>query len=225
MVGVLPWPVGRSFSLGLASRSRLSARHLLTPGRRALLEAPAFTRTREAAQGKSVLPADIRRWRTANGLGRGGPQPPTYLPAVRLKQAHGRSSLPSEGRPCFADQPRSRQTQRQPVVASIATAATRPCHCSAQRPRPSRSGAKRSSTTSLLSGSSTVALERVLVDVDRRVQHHEPPLLDTEARSSSSAQDRALMTSKARRGSPIEARGTHTNIPAPRTRARALPAW
>src|SRR5439155_25763410 len=41
-------------------------------------------------------------------------------------------------------------------------------------------------------------LERVLVDVDRRVQHHRPPLVDTEARSSSSAQDRALMTSKMR---------------------------
>src|SRR5439155_8692633 len=41
-------------------------------------------------------------------------------------------------------------------------------------------------------------LERVLMDVDRREQHHRPPLLDTEARSSSSAQDRAFMTSKKR---------------------------
>jgi hypothetical protein len=35
-------------------------------------------------------------------------------------------------------------------------------------------------------------LERVLMDVDRRVQHHGPPLVETEARSSLSAQDRAL---------------------------------
>jgi len=120
MVGVLPWPVGRSFSLGLASRSRLSARHLLTPGRRALLEAPAFTRTREAAQGKSVLPADIRRWRTANALGRGVPQPSTYLPAVRRKQAHGRPSQGSEDRSCFADQPLTRARARsRPAAVDI----------------------------------------------------------------------------------------------------------
>src|SRR6266545_5028459 len=36
-----------------------------------------------------------------NGLGRGGPQPPTYSRRC-AEQWLGRSSLPSEGRPCFA---------------------------------------------------------------------------------------------------------------------------
>ena len=54
----------------------------------------------------------------------------------------------------------SRQTQRQPVVASIATAATRPRHSSAQRARLSRSAENRSSTTSPLSGSNTAAWKR-----------------------------------------------------------------
>jgi hypothetical protein len=42
-----------------------------------------------------------RRWRTANGLGRGVPQPSTYSRRC-AEQWLGRSSLPGEGRPCFA---------------------------------------------------------------------------------------------------------------------------
>jgi len=92
----------------------------------------------------------------------------------------------------------ARATQRQPVVASTATASTRPRHCSAHLVRLSRSAEMRSSTTSPLSGSKHRRLERTLMDVDRRVQHHEPPLVDRGA-IVPSGQDRALMTSERRR--------------------------
>jgi hypothetical protein len=56
----------------------------------------------------------------------------------------------------------SRATQRQPVVASIATAASFPCHCIAQSVSRSRDGSKRLSRSSPESGSSTAAWNTAL---------------------------------------------------------------
>jgi hypothetical protein len=82
--------------------------------------------------------------------------------ALRRRPNSARTCTGSASRtskPCLDS---SRQTQRQPVVASIATAATRPCHSSAHRARLSRSAEKRASITSPLSGSSTAAWKACL---------------------------------------------------------------
>jgi hypothetical protein len=78
-----------------------------------------------------------------------------------------------------------RQTHRQPVVASIATAETRPRPSSVQRVRLSRSAEKRASTTSPLSGSSTAAWKACLW-MSIAAYSIGPTLVD-EARSSSAA--------------------------------------
>jgi hypothetical protein len=77
--------------------------------------------------------------------------------ALRRRPRNARACTGSASRTPNPLAASSRPAHRQPVVTSIATAATRPRHSSAQRPRRSRSAVKRSSTTSPLSGSSTPA--------------------------------------------------------------------
>jgi hypothetical protein len=105
--------------------------------------------------------------------------------ALRRRPSNARTCTGSASRTSKPRAESSRQTQRQPVVASIATATTLPCHSSAQRARLSRSAEKRASTTSPPSGSSTAAWKACLWMSIAAYTITPDLLTSTEARSSS----------------------------------------
>ena len=123
---------------------------------------------RLAQPGAIAQPLDLLRRdpRLGQHLLRQQPRQPARVEPVRLRApppAEQRTRLHRLRQPHLeAVRDSSRQTQRQPVVASIATAASRPRHSSAQRARLSRSAEKRASTTSPPSGSSTAAWKACL---------------------------------------------------------------